>query len=39
MVTSMIFKAKTNADPDLLNFEQAMSDTDQIEKWREAAHE
>ena len=37
MAPSMIFKAKTNADPDLLNFDQAMSETDQSEKWREAA--
>ena len=38
MAPSMIFKAKTEeADPDLLNFEQEMSDSDQVENWREAA--
>jgi hypothetical protein len=37
MAPSMIFKAKTNADPDLLSFEQAMNETDHVSKWREAA--
>ena len=36
MVPSLISKAKTNSDPDLLSFDEAMTDTDQIEQWREA---
>ena len=33
----MIFKVKTVSDPDLLTFEQAMLEPDQVEKWTEAA--
>ena len=32
----MVFKAKTNIDPGLPSFDKAMTNIDQIEKWREA---
>ena len=39
MAPSMIFKAKSNTDPDLLTFDQAMSDTKEVDYWRQAAQD